>query len=71
MNPTAYCLLNNGHIARYHAAYRIDSKAKVSTELVFIGIGMIYSCDGNRYKSDKLFKFYISKRWKKSAKTTG
>ena len=56
------CLLTDGTILPYHAAFDMDSKMEVSDELKFIGIGHIFSTgyEAISYSSGIKYRFYVS-----------
>lgn len=56
------CILNCGYIRQYHAAFKSDSVAEVSDDLLFIGIGEIHSANGILYEPRDLFRFFITKK---------
>ena len=56
------CLLLDGTILPYHAAYDMDSKAEISDELKFIGTGHIFATGHELipYNSGIKHRFYVS-----------
>ena len=56
------CILTEGTILPYHAAFTMDSEVEISKFFKFIGTGYIFST-GERctpYVSDVKYRFYIT-----------
>ena len=59
---TALCILTDGTILPYHAAFTMDSKVEISKFFKFVGTGYIFATGNNctPYVSDVKYRFYVT-----------
>jgi len=55
-----FCELTTGEIVEYIAAFPVESTIPVSSDLIYLGIGRIYSYGDRLWTGDKAFKFYLN-----------
>ena len=56
-----YCRLDNGVAVRYVAAFPLDSTAKVSDNLYYVGVGVICKVGNQPYNGPTRLKFYTTR----------